>query len=423
MAVKKETVRAGFHEAMGIVLLAACIIGILSLFSFDPKDIALLRNPPNDPPSNFIGPVGAWFGFLTFMTFGVCGYLVPAAFAYLGLLCFYRRDGRIWPKAVWLLAMFVTLCCLMELGPGAWRGLTEKINSVGAGGALGDVVGRRVLVSLMGSVGTGILAVALFLVSLVMIFEVNPAVLVGEVRAWIAARRESLAAERREQLPRVEQLKEESRDLLKKQSKLERAVKTYERATAMQDKAEEPASVAPASRRAPKAEPKPETAKPLAAEPEREPEPIRKPDPAAAPEPEPEAPAPLVEQAVDLIKKVRARTVRPSLPKEKEQEELVTVAAALPQTNVNFTLPPLSFLDPLPPPKERELTGDFELGSQLLKETLAEFGIDVEVTNVERGPVVTRYELLPAAGVRVERIVNLSNNIGLAMKADRKSVV
>jgi len=55
---------------------------------------------------------------------------------------------------------------------------------------------------------------------------------------------------------------------------------------------------------------------------------------------------------------------------------------------------------------------------EVLKETLAEFGIDVEVTNVERGPVVTRYELLPAAGVRVEKITGLSNNIALAMKAE-----
>ena len=54
----------------------------------------------------------------------------------------------------------------------------------------------------------------------------------------------------------------------------------------------------------------------------------------------------------------------------------------------------------------------------VLKDTLAEFGIEVEVTNVERGPVVTRYELLPAPGVRVEKISNLSNNIALAMKAE-----
>ncbi|MCX7006849.1 MAG: DNA translocase FtsK, partial [Kiritimatiellaeota bacterium] len=51
-------------------------------------------------------------------------------------------------------------------------------------------------------------------------------------------------------------------------------------------------------------------------------------------------------------------------------------------------------------------------------ETLAEFGIDVDVTNVEQGPVVTRYELLPAPGVRVEKITALSNNIALNMKAE-----
>ena len=51
-------------------------------------------------------------------------------------------------------------------------------------------------------------------------------------------------------------------------------------------------------------------------------------------------------------------------------------------------------------------------------ETLAEFGIEAEVTRVETGPVVTRYQLLPAPGIRVERIAALSNNIALTMKAE-----
>ena len=61
-------------------------------------------------------------------------------------------------------------------------------------------------------------------------------------------------------------------------------------------------------------------------------------------------------------------------------------AMASPPRPIAFMLPPLDLLDPLPPEKEREIKGDFQAGATVLKETLAEFGIEAEVTNVERGP-------------------------------------
>ncbi|MGB4048277.1 MAG: DNA translocase FtsK, partial [Kiritimatiellia bacterium] len=84
-----------------------------------------------------------------------------------------------------------------------------------------------------------------------------------------------------------------------------------------------------------------------------------------------------------------------------------------------WQLPPMTLLQPVPPgagaqqgPEELEKT------IHTIQATLAEFGIEAEVTHVERGPVVTRYELLPAAGVKVERIAALSNNLTLALKAE-----
>ncbi|MBN1522759.1 MAG: DNA translocase FtsK, partial [Candidatus Aureabacteria bacterium] len=56
-------------------------------------------------------------------------------------------------------------------------------------------------------------------------------------------------------------------------------------------------------------------------------------------------------------------------------------------------------------------------GSEILENTLAEFGLDVEVVNIQKGPAVTRYELKIAPGTKVEKISSLSNNIALAMKA------
>src|SRR5690606_31955550 len=56
-------------------------------------------------------------------------------------------------------------------------------------------------------------------------------------------------------------------------------------------------------------------------------------------------------------------------------------------------------------------------GARKLEETLASFGVSARVINVARGPTVTRYELQPSAGVKVSRIVSLSDDIALNLAA------
>jgi DNA segregation ATPase FtsK/SpoIIIE-like protein len=55
--------------------------------------------------------------------------------------------------------------------------------------------------------------------------------------------------------------------------------------------------------------------------------------------------------------------------------------------------------------------------AQELERTLSEFGIEAKVIGIIRGPVITRYELQPAPGVKLSRIVNLSDNIALSLSA------
>ena len=80
-------------------------------------------------------------------------------------------------------------------------------------------------------------------------------------------------------------------------------------------------------------------------------------------------------------------------------------------------LPPTSILGTVPPAGERVLRGDNDTTGRIIVQTLAEFGIDTQLKSIESGPVVTRYELVPAVGVKVERITNLSNNLALSLKA------
>jgi len=61
--------------------------------------------------------------------------------------------------------------------------------------------------------------------------------------------------------------------------------------------------------------------------------------------------------------------------------------------------------------------------SEILEGTLKDFGIETKVVRVNKGPVITRYELLPAAGVKVNKITALSDDIALAMKAQSVRIV
>ncbi len=83
-----------------------------------------------------------------------------------------------------------------------------------------------------------------------------------------------------------------------------------------------------------------------------------------------------------------------------------------------YLLPPLDLL--LPPAKtggQAARTELVQLG-RLLEETLANFGIEAKVVQIDCGPVITRYEIQPAPGIKVSRIVGLADDIALALAAE-----
>ena len=82
-----------------------------------------------------------------------------------------------------------------------------------------------------------------------------------------------------------------------------------------------------------------------------------------------------------------------------------------------YTLPDLSLLDQYSAGKARSGKVDPEEVARSLERTLASFGVDARVVRWETGPVVTRYELQPAPGVKVQKITSLTNDIALALAA------
>ena len=109
---------------------------------------------------------------------------------------------------------------------------------------------------------------------------------------------------------------------------------------------------------------------------------------------------------------VRQETKPPRQPVEAQTKEFKP-----------YQLPPLDLLTSPPPLAERKIKEDLAGSARILEETLADFGIGIKITDIERGPVITRYELELAPGVKLNRIVSLSNDIALAMKAQSARIV
>jgi S-DNA-T family DNA segregation ATPase FtsK/SpoIIIE len=89
----------------------------------------------------------------------------------------------------------------------------------------------------------------------------------------------------------------------------------------------------------------------------------------------------------------------------------------LPEINQGYKLPPPELLDP---PDGEQFKIDKETlhaNSLILQKKLADFGVDGEVVAVRPGPVITMYEFKPAAGVKVRRIVTLSDDLAMALRA------
>lgn len=420
MAVKKITARSGWLEVAGILLLTLSVLSLLAIFSFDPGDLPVFKAPPNDPPANFIGPVGAWCAFLLFMGLGVAGYLAPAAFVYMGVICLFKREGRIWTKMTWSLVALFAVAALLELNGAAWAERRALLNIGSAGGVIGDLLTFRSLVFLWGPIGTGILMAALLAIALVLMTEIRPGSVLRHAWELILAGYDRWEAARKARLDRLRQLEEEQRELAKRRKRLEEAMRPSDAPPVVRVRKKagdvEDAPVQPRGRRGRSSDEESDVVSDAEAKPALE-----------TPQPdlnEPPRRKSALLSRLGLGDEPDEETVRdepqpepvPAARREKTPAPAESLAV-LPSGGANWNLPSLDLLDPVTGHPEIAST-DMQAGGQLLKETLAEFGVEVDVTNVERGPVVTRYELLPAAGVRVERIAALSNNIALAMKAE-----
>jgi len=106
------------------------------------------------------------------------------------------------------------------------------------------------------------------------------------------------------------------------------------------------------------------------------------------------------------------KTILPKKQEKKDKEEMVIETKKV--KHADFTPPPLELLSE---DKGKPSSGDIKANANIIKRTLQNFGIEVEMGEINIGPSVTQYTLKPAEGIKLSRIIGLQNDLALAMAA------
>ncbi|MDD5953075.1 MAG: DNA translocase FtsK [Oscillospiraceae bacterium] len=103
---------------------------------------------------------------------------------------------------------------------------------------------------------------------------------------------------------------------------------------------------------------------------------------------------------------------------ESQSQELEAAAAeAIPMQKETYRFPPVELLKASPVTNQKDITRELQSNGQKLVEVLKSFGVQTRIVDISRGPAVTRYELQPAAGVKISKITNLADDIAMNLAA------
>jgi S-DNA-T family DNA segregation ATPase FtsK/SpoIIIE len=356
---------------VGFLLLILGVLVLCSLVSYFPRDPSLdTAGNTAGVIHNWIGLVGAYGADVLEQLLGWVAYLIPLALFFVGV-----RLIRVKPleaprtKIFGLVVLILSLGALLQLFP-----YTPLIHGVIQGSGLAGYLTATGLVHVFNPLGAAIVAGALFLASLFLVtrfsFSAGLALLqkrfafLGRMAARWQAWRERRRAERMRR--QIERTKAAGR---------------------------QPVAAQKARQISPRADAKEESPK-IA---NKQPAPALVEDDADLPEPE------IVERAPASLATGESVDATPKPPKGSRKGRYQLPGTVL-----------------LTPPDAEEGIDENELKDRArrLTEKFAEFGVTGAVTQIHPGPVVTTYEFKPEAGIKYSRIVNLADDLCLALKAE-----
>ena len=417
------------REVTWLFGVALSIFIFLALLSFDVRDPGWSYQGAIGDVHNAIGPVGAFVSDWLLSWFGYTAFVV----AWLPMVIVRwivrgTHDGRIWiARALGLMLLIPGLCIVLGLHLGAGSSWLP-IGTTG-GGILGGVLNQG-LVGDFGVTGTALGGLVLSLVGMTIVFSLSwPDVLAGLGYGVLETGRSIAGVLSGKSQPA--QLSIESR-----RSLLGRLLAPINRAILPKTVRNTLSKVAP---RPPEADVAQIEAELLGLKATRD---IYRPEESM---PEVNIDEPTVDQgprldlsaldgidngrrdpvigaetAPDLV--ARNITIAPLNEAQTLLDDEPEAAPVKPRTRVSKTvagqmaLPDLSLLDPPEPPSDKGFSQDelTEMGDLLVRR-LGEFGVEAEIVAIKPGPVVTRFEIDPAPGVKVSRITNLAKDLARSL--------
>ncbi len=365
--------REHFNEVKGIVVFTLGLILLASLVSFVPDDLAWYTTHPNSPAKNLIRIVGAYAAGSLFFVFGFSAYFLVVFLFFWSWNKFSSRDIKFTAaKAISFLILFSVISSLFSM-----TGPQEAFARFSRGGFVGFSC-ADFLVNYLGRMGAYLVLTAVGTLTFVITGELLVSPLVFKTTASL---KDFLALLQTKYKERQDTQKETAPSPRLRPAVVANEKKPFEfpKLKATDDEIKSS---------------KDELQKTLNAKPAGE---------------------------VNLKAKTPEIT-KPNIKILKSEEK---PPAALPEPEVigEYHLPSLDLLNNPPVVSTNRLQSDLAQGAKILESTLADFNVNARVADIEHGPVITRYELEPAPGVKVQRITSLSDDIALAMKAQTVRIV
>ncbi|MDP8217363.1 MAG: DNA translocase FtsK [Candidatus Theseobacter exili] len=372
--------KSSLQEILGIFLIGFAVVLFLSFISYDPMDIPFHTTSPVVPSRNYFGPFGGWVAFSFFMGFGLGSYIVPIILIGWGIRCFFPFSiEKIKQRCI--VSVLLVFCSSFLIEIQSWLIFTSiqsdlGLGGVGLGGIVGKIVVRSFLVKLTGIEGSILLlsvvtiAGFLYLTQLkVSTIAFSIASIFKKVVVFVKFLADKISQGRVKGVKEVKEFGVNRSFRKKKSSKLTAAEQESLFPDFEYDQPEEALSV----------------------------------------------PSFESENKTEKTKK------RKESPKNISGSDKDIVPSSI--SSRNYKLPLLELLDVSKAASSVDVKEDIQRNAVILKGTLDDFGVDVEVVGVTRGPTITRYELQPAPGVKVQRIVSLSDDIALSLKAHSIRIV
>lgn len=372
---------------------------------------------------NLVGSFGAYSTYFSYRLFGGGAWLVPIYLFWLTYLAF--RSTRRFAGTRMAVMLLSILSCAGLWAMQDWFLINKQWFPDGPGGILGALIYRDFLRSIVGVFGAGVLLFLLYSLSILFICLRDIGGEFDKLLLWLQDWREKraeLAAERDEQkrLEREKELREKTAALTASAAFSSAADDDKKK---NKEESEEPLPVGPTGKKLslPKNQDDPLALKPSSRvtskdkdkeEAEAETQPLEEPV-----QPKGKA-ARAAGTATDTKELAVAAAGKIELNIVKAEELKKAAPAAAPQQqDSDYQLPPLNLLKEQARPSPENSEEEHRRNAENLLRILSEFGVEVSLGEIHVGPVITRYEVAPAPGVRVEKISGLDKNIALGMRA------